>query len=217
MQTNTKKLTTSGLLCAMAYIAMLLSKLIPDVAGFLQMDFKDVIIVTGGFVLGPVYALIISTVVALLEMLTVSNTGPIGLIMNIASTAAFCCTAAFVYKVKRTFRGAFLSLLTGTVVLTVVMLLWNYYITPLYMKVPVDVVASMLVPVFLPFNLVKGLINSGLVLMLYRPLVKALSRAGLIQSRTASGEGRKYSHALIIGAVIVVVCIPFLLNLMGIL
>jgi len=171
MKTNTKKLTTSGLLCAMAYIVMLVSKLIPDVAGFLQMDFKDVIIVTGGFVLGPVYAFIISVVVSVLEMLTVSNTGPIGLIMNIVSTASFCCTAAFVYKVKRTYKGAVLSLLTGTVVLTAVMILWNYYITPLYMKVPVDVVASMLVPVFLPFNAVKGLINSGLVLMLYRPLV----------------------------------------------
>ena len=52
MKTNTKRITTSGLLCALAYIAMLVSKFIPEVAGFLQFDLKDVIIVIGGFILG---------------------------------------------------------------------------------------------------------------------------------------------------------------------
>ena len=75
MQRSTKELTTSGLLCALAYILMLVSKLIPEVAGFLQFDLKDIIIVMGGFILGPAYALIISVVVALIEMITVSNTG----------------------------------------------------------------------------------------------------------------------------------------------
>ena len=62
MKTNTKKLTAASLLCAFAYIVMLISKVIPEVAGFLQLDLKDVVIVSGGFILGPASALIISFV-----------------------------------------------------------------------------------------------------------------------------------------------------------
>ena len=52
--------------------------------------------------------------------------------------------------------------------MTAVMILWNYFITPIYMKVPVEVVVSMLVPVFLPFNLVKGLIVSAITMLTYK-------------------------------------------------
>ncbi len=216
MQTNTRKLSASGLLCAMAYMVMLLSKVIPEVSGFLQFDAKDVIIVTGGFILGPAYALIMSVVVAVLELMTVSDTGPIGMVMNIISTVAFCWTAALVYSRSRNFKTAVLSLAIGTIALTAVMLLWNYYITPLYMKVPRETVAAMLTTVFLPFNLIKGLINSGLTLLLYRPLSKALSKTGLIKSYTASRQGKLLSPSVILGTAILVVCIPMLLKLMNI-
>ena len=216
MKTDTKKLTTSGLLCALAYMVMLLSKLIPEVAGFLQLDLKDVIIVIGGFILGPVYSVIISAVVALIEMITVSSTGIIGMIMNLISTVAFCSVASFVYSRHRTFGGAIFGLLAGTAMLTVTMLLWNYYITPVYMKVTREVVASMLPTVFLPFNLIKGFINSALTLILYRPLVKSLTKAGLIRSYTASSQGRFLSSALIIGFSVLAVCVPALLYLLGI-
>lgn len=216
MKTDTKKLTTSGLLCALAYMVMLVSKLIPEVAGFLQLDLKDVMIVVGGFILGPVYSVVISVVVALIEMITVSNTGPIGMVMNIISTVAFCYTASFIYSKNRTFGGAIFGLVAGTAMLTVTMLLWNYYITPIYMKVPRETVAAMLPTVFLPFNLVKGFINSALTLILYRPLVKSLTKAGLIRSYTASHHGKFLSASFIIGFAVLAVCIPVLLYLMGI-
>ncbi len=69
--------------------------------------------------------------------------------------------------------------MTGVLCMTVAMLLWNYIVTPGYMHVPRDVVAAMLVPTFLPFNLVKGSINALLATVLYKPVVGALRRAGL--------------------------------------
>ena len=215
MHTNTKNMATAGMLCALAYIVMLVSKLIPEVAGFLQFDLKDIVIVSGGFILGPAYAALITIVVSLVEMITVSNTGPIGLVMNIISTMAFCCTASLVYYKKRTFSGAVAGLFAGTLVLTVIMVLWNVYITPLYMKVPREVVISMLPTVFVPFNVVKGLINSALTLILYRPLVKSLTRAKLINSSGSSTNKKFKSSAFVIGFSILVVCIPVLLHLMG--
>jgi riboflavin transporter FmnP len=127
MQTNTKNIALSGLLCALAYIVMLISKIIPEVSGFLQLDLKDVIIVSGGFLLGPLYALIISAVVSLMEFITIGSTGIIGMIMNIISTAVFCCVASDVYKKWHKLSGALWGLVAATVCLVLVMLLYSFF------------------------------------------------------------------------------------------
>ena len=116
---------------------------------------------------------------SLLEFLTYSGTGPVGLLMNVLSTAAFVLPAAILYKRSKTRRTAVIGLLISIVFMTVVMLLWNYIVTPGYMEVPRDVVVSMLIPLFLPFNLAKGAANTILALILYKPVVSALRRAGL--------------------------------------
>jgi len=186
-RTNVKNLTSMAMLTAMAYVVMLLSKALPQVSGFLQMDLKDTVICIGGFVFGPLAAAIISIVVAVVEMFTYSDTGIIGCIMNVLATVSFCCTASFVYKKIHTRKGAIIGLACGVIALTVVMVLWNYLITPIYMKIPRDVVVSMLPTVFLPFNLVKGGLNMAVILLLYKPVVTALRKAKLLpESRSQS-------------------------------
>ena len=135
-KSNVKTITSMAMLTAIAYVVMVLSKMLPQVSGFLQLDLKDTVICIGGFVFGPLAAAIISIVVAVVEMFTVSDTGIIGLIMNMLATCAFCCTAAFVYKRIHTKKGAIIGLALGVVLLTIVMMLWHYLITPLYMGVP---------------------------------------------------------------------------------
>ncbi len=187
-QSAVKTVTSLAMLTALTYVAMILSKMLPQISGFLQMDVKDTVVCIGGFLFGPLSAAVISIVVALVEMFTVSDTGIIGLIMNVLATCAFCCTASFVYKKMRTRKGAVLGLLLGTLVLTVVMVLWNYLITPIYMHMDRSVVAAMLPTVFLPFNLVKGGLNTALILVLYKPVVTALRKARLAPERDASSQ-----------------------------
>ena len=168
-----------AMLTAVAYVVMYLSKMLPSVNGFLDFDFKDVVICISGFIYGPVPAAIISIVVALIEAVTISHTGPIGLLMNVLATCSFCCTATFIYKKHHTMKGAIVGLAVGVVALVVVMLLWNYLITPVYQKVPRDVVVAMLPTVFFPFNLAKGGMNMAATLLLYKPVVTALRKARL--------------------------------------
>ena len=175
-----KKLVTLAMLTAVTYVVMLLCKSIPDVAGFLQLEVKETIVCIGGFIYGPVSAAIIALVVAVIEMFTVSGTGPIGCIMNVLATAVFACTASFIYKKNHSRNGAIIGLGVATLALTVVMILWNYLITPLYMGVPREAVAEMLLPIFLPFNLVKGALNMAATLIIYKPVVTALRKAGLV-------------------------------------
>ena len=177
---DVKKLATLAMITCLAYVVMLVSKLMPSVNGFLDFDFKDVVICIGGFVYGPAAAAAVSLVVAFIEMITISTTGPWGFLMNFLATASFCCTACFIYKKHHTMKGAVIGLILGVIALVCVMLLWNYLVTPIYQKVPREAIVDMLLPVFLPFNAVKGGMNLAATLLLYKPVVTALRRAKLI-------------------------------------
>jgi len=196
-----KWLVLLAMFTALAYTVVCLIR-IPAVA-FLKYEPKDVIIIIGGFILGPLASLIISFVTALLEMFTISDTGPVGCVMNLLSSACYACTAALVYKHKRTLAGAVTGLALGSVAMVVVMLLWNWLITPLYMGVERDAVVGMLVPIFLPFNAVKALLNSALVLCLYKPLITALRKARLVPTPTATESSFKIGMYILSVAVLV--------------
>ena len=192
----TKLIATMGMLAAIAFVAKLISTVFPTVAGFLSFDLKDVVIVIAGFLYGPLAAVILSVIVSFIEMVTVSTTGWIGLLMNVLASCSFACVAAAFYRFRRNMVGAILGLVLGTLCMTAVMLLWNWLITPLYMKVDRSVVVGMLVPVFLPFNLLKGGINATLALLLYKPTVTALRKAHLVPE--SSGGKRETKWGLVI-------------------
>ncbi len=196
---NARTMVTLAMLTAVAWVVTYLCKAIPSVIGFLDFEFKSVVICIGGFTLGPAAAVILSVLVPVVEFFTYSGTGPYGLIMNIAATASFCCPACYIYKRRHTMNGAVVGLAVGTVTLTVVMVLWNYLITPLYQGTPREVIAGMLLPVFLPFNLTKGGLNMGATLLLYKPVVTALRRAGLVPPSKA-GQGKKFSGGFVLFA-----------------
>lgn len=211
---STRTMVILAMLAAVAWVVTWLCKAIPSVNGFLDFEFKSVIVCIGGFTLGPVAALVLSVLVPVVEFFTISGTGPIGLLMNVLSTASFSVTACFLYKKIHTRRGAVLGLGLGVVVMTVVMVLWNYLITPLYQGVPREVVAGMLVPVFLPFNLVKGGLNMAAVLLLYKPVVTALRRAGLapasVGGQRAEGSVGFAAFALLLLATFVLLALVLL-------
>ncbi|MDD3279697.1 MAG: ECF transporter S component [Lachnospiraceae bacterium] len=213
---KTKTMTLVGMLCAIAYVVMVIGR-IPIVL-FLKYEPKDVIITIGGFLLGPIYAFIISTIVSFIEMFSVSDTGIIGCIMNIISSCSFACTAAVIYKKRHNVKGAIIGLLSGFGIMVIIMLMWNYYITPIYMGYPREAIAKMLLPAFLPFNLIKGGINAAVTFLLYRPVVNTLCKAGLIDSaqQLKTENISKRRGATLIGSLILASCVFGILVLQGI-
>ena len=213
---TTKELTTLAMITAIAYV-LVCSVRIPVVL-FLKYEPKDVIITIGGFLMGPSAVLISSSVVALIEMVTISDTGIIGCIMKFLSTCSYACMASLVYKKNHTMKGAIVGLASGTVFMTIVMLLWNYLITPLYMGVSREDVAGLLIPAFLPFNLLKAGLNSSMTLLLYKPLVTGLRKAGLLLPSSASsgGTGTKRPFVLIFAALLLVTCALLVLVMQGV-
>ena len=185
---STRYMAAVAMFAALSFVAVLLAKVIPNVAGFLSYEPKDAVIVIAGLLYGPLTSVLISVIVSFIEMLTISTTGPYGFLMNVVSTCAFAAPAAWFYQKNRTQKGAVIGLVIGILTMVAAMLLWNYIITPFYMGVPRETVAGMLMSVFLPFNLVKGGINAALTLLLYKPVVSALRKAGLAKPSSSKGS-----------------------------
>ena len=94
MQRNERlhRMIIMAMLAAVAYLLVCTIRI--PVVLFLKYEPKDVAITIGGLLMGPLASLIISFVVSLVEMVTISETGIIGCIMNFLSTCSFACTAA---------------------------------------------------------------------------------------------------------------------------
>jgi riboflavin transporter FmnP len=146
---------------------------------YLSLDLKDLIIVIAGFSFGSLSAAAVSLIVSLIEFLTVSTTGFWGLLMNVISSCAFAVTASIIYRKKPCFTNAVIGLILGTLLTTALMLLWNLIVTPIYTGMPAEAIVAMLVPVFLPFNLVKYGINAAAAAVLFTPLMRIMKSSQL--------------------------------------
>ena len=200
---RTRKIAILAMLCALAYVIMVFGRIpVMTVPPFLKYDPKDVIFTIGGFIFGPLSVFVMSFIVSFLEMITVSDTGFIGALMNLLSTCAFACTAAFIYKKIHSLKGAVIGLVAGWFATTAVMILWNYIITPIYLaslshglsdmavlsqavRELRPVVAGMLIPIFLPFNLIKGGMNAAITMLVYKPIRAGLSASRLLPETVA--------------------------------
>ncbi len=214
---STKKLVMLAVIAALAFASVSLIR-IPAVL-FLKYEPKDVFIALAGFIFDPLAAFVVSLVVSVVEMFTISDTGIIGAIMNLLSSCAFACTASFIYKKAHNMKGAVIGLVSAIIVTTSVMLLWNYFMVPLYTPAfSREQVAGMLVPVFLPFNVIKGSINAALIILVYKPIVTALRKARLLpSSQSVAPKNRKLSVGVAVVAILVIItCVLFILSFQNI-
>lgn len=215
MYSKTRKLTTVGMLCALAYVVMVVGR-VPIVL-FLKYDPKDVIIAIGGLIFGPLTSFSVALIVAFVEMFTVSENGILGFLMNVISSCSFACTAAFIYKKRHKLSGAITGLFCGWGCMVTVMLLWNYLITPIYMGYPREAVVELLLPAFLPFNLIKGGLNAAITMLLYKPIVTALRRSHLLEAKTAPvAKPRINIGVVLISLMIIATCMLLILSFNGV-
>lgn len=140
-------------------------------AAFLEYDPADIPILIGAFAYGPVAGLLITVIAAVIQGLTVSSaSGLYGVIMHIIATGVLVLVAGGIYRLIHTKVGAVIALICGTVCMGLVMMAANHFITPAFMGAPVEVVDAMLLPVILPFNLLKAGINSLVTFLIYKTI-----------------------------------------------
>ncbi len=172
MKVSTKKMAVMAMLAAVSVLLVLIHIPFPP-APFLEYDPADIPILIGTFAYGPTAGIIITVVVSIIQGFTLSaSSGIIGIVMHILATGSFALVAGLIYQRKKTRKSAILALGLGVITMTVMMVLMNLIFTPIFMGTPVETVAGMLLPIIIPFNLMKASINAVATLLLY----KAVSR-----------------------------------------
>lgn len=176
MESKIKKITVIGMMCALAYLAVLLCRIPITSTEFLKYEPKDIIIAMGGIIFGPLTSVFISVIVSVIEMFSISQNGFWGLFMNILASLGFCCTIAVVYKKNQNFKGIVFGAILGVLVMTGLMVFWNYLVTPIYTGMDRKQIVPLLIPVFMVFNLIKGTINAIITIILYKPVTERVKR-----------------------------------------
>ena len=181
----TRKLTTMGLLAAVSVILVYFIHFpILPAASFLEYDPADIPIFLCTFLFGPMSGFLLTVVVSVVQGLTVSaQSGIIGILMHIFATGSFVLSAGIIYKRQRSKKSAILGLVTGVLVMTVSMGVWNIIFTPIFSGMPRPAVIAMLPTTILPFNFIKSGVNALITFILYKKLSSFVFRTDKLEEQ----------------------------------
>jgi len=176
LKTDVNRLSRLAMLSALSVMLMFLVRFpIIPAAPFLEYDPADIPALLGAFLFGPGAGLMITFVVSLIQAITVSSgSGWIGATMHLIATGTMVIVAGTIYKRIHTLKGGIISLILASVSMTLIMIPLNLYFTTKFLNVPYDVVKAMIIPVIIPFNLLKASINSILAFLVYKPVGRIL-------------------------------------------
>lgn len=189
---SARKIAVTGIFTAMAVVLMYLEFNLPFMPVFLKFDFSELPVLIGSFALGPAYGIVIEFLKNLIH-LPVTGTSGIGELSNFITGSIYVFSAGFFYEKHRTRKGAIAALLIATAVLSIIAVPFNYFFTlPLYGSVagiPMEAILgmgsaanplvtdkmSLVLWVFLPFNLFKGLVIGFITFWVYKPISKLIN------------------------------------------
>lgn len=186
---STRTVTMTALLAALSYVLAFLEFPVPFSPPFARMDFSDFPALIGAFAFGPLAGVLIELIKNALQLLSTA-TGGVGELANFLMGASFVFTAGLIYRLHKTKKTAWIAGMTASVVMGIVAALANYYILlPLFEQfMPVDeLIASFeaYMPFIhskrdivlfnaLPFNLLKGVVISVVIMFVYKRLLPIL-------------------------------------------
>ena len=165
---DTRQLVTMALMCAIGVLLSFVEfPLLPGVT-WLKYDASAMPAMVCGFAFGPAAGLAVGVVGAVIHGILMA--GFSGAVMNILVVAGFILPAALVYRRSRTFKSGVVGLVLSAITATVMAILGNLVITPMWLGVPLDAVVAMILPILTPFNLIKAGINAVLTLIVYKSI-----------------------------------------------
>lgn len=201
MNTSSKinRLVKISLLVAMGCILMIFDFPLPIFPAFLKIDLSELPAMIGGFAMGPVAGVIIVGGKVLLNTLfTGTTTGGVGEVANFIIGGIFVFVAASIYHRNKTKKNAAIGMVAGTIAMTIVGSLINYFILiPLYAKLfgGMDVIigmsseangaisslAAVILFAIVPFNILKGTVVSLVTFVTYKRVSPILVKENSVE------------------------------------
>ncbi len=190
---NVRTLTHVGLLSAIAVILMMFEIPLFFAPSFYKIDLSEVPVLIGTFAIGPVAGVCIELIKILLNfLLDGSTTAGVGEIANFLIGCAFIVPAGIIYKKDKTRKSAIIGMTFGTVFMAILGCFLNAYVLlPTYanaFQMPIEGLIEMgsavnagitdlftfVVLAVAPFNLLKGVIVSVVVGVIYKKISTVL-------------------------------------------
>ena len=178
-----------GMLSAIATVLMVFEIPLPFAPSFYEIDFSEVPVLIGCFTMGPLAGAAIEMVKILLNFLINGTvTAGVGEIANFLIGCALCVPAGLIYKRQGTRKGALIGRAVGTGMMVIVGCVINAYVLlPVYAKafqMPLDALIGMgtavnpnitglstfVIFAVAPFNLLKGIVVSMIVFIIYKKI-----------------------------------------------
>lgn len=169
--TKIKAMVSIGMLSSIAYLLMLLNFPMPPFQSFLLVDFSDIPALIAALIFGPIAGILVELFKNLLDfVMTGSPTGvPVGHIANFLAGILFILPTYYVYNKLKTKKGMTIALIAGTVTMSIIMSILNYYfILPAYTALMgFPDLRYYVVAGILPFNIIKGIMMSVIFMLLF--------------------------------------------------
>lgn len=173
---NLKTFVAVGMLSSLAYVLMLIKFPLPTFPAYLTVDFSDIPALIAALLFGPVAAIIVEFIKNLIDYLMIGSEAglPIGNLANFLAGILFVLPTYFVYNRLKTKKGMTVSLIVGTIFMAILMSFLNYIaILPAYIfllgwdPMTTAEIRKFAVALILPFNILKGIIVTGLFMLLF--------------------------------------------------
>ncbi len=173
------QMVSVAMLSSIAYLLMMLDFPFPGLPPFLKIDFSDVPALIAAILFSPIAGVVVEGIKNILHYgIQGSLTGvPIGEVANFVAGCLFIGPAAFLFRKHRTVKSLTTGLMLGTVMMSIIMGVLNYFIIlPAYtwfLDQPAMSSSSMrqtVVAAILPFNLIKGIVVTIVFVALFSRL-----------------------------------------------
>ena len=194
-KTNLRRMTLAAVMGAVAFVLIFINFGVPFLSPVAEFDLSALPELIGGFILGPVGAVMI-IVVKLGLKLAIQGTESMftGELQNLILSLAYVLPAVLFYRRHRTKKGAAIGLAIGAVVSVVVAIFTNLYIIfPFYIKLYgmnwdgivamfsavnpwIKDIPTMVAFSVVPFNLISRTITAVLAFVTYKKLSVPLKK-----------------------------------------
>lgn len=187
---NIYKIAVIAVMGAVSTVLMMFSFSVPLMPSFIKLDFSELPALITSFTMGPVAGVVVCLIKNLIN-LTMTTTAGVGELSNFLLGAAFVLTAGLIYRHQKTRKAAIIGSLIGAVVMAVISLPVNYFITyPFYSNfMPMEIIMDMyrainsgieslwqaLLIFNVPFTFIKAMCSVLVTCLVYQKLTPVMN------------------------------------------
>lgn len=190
---GTREIAMVGVFSAASAVLMLVEIPLPFAPPFYKLDLSEIPVLILSFAYGPVAGVLCEMLKVLLKVLFKgTDSAFVGELANFVVGCSFVLPAGICYSHKKTRKTAILGCVLGTVVMTVFGSFLNgVYLLPTFAKIygiPLESIVAMGTAIqpsihsvtalvllcVVPFNILKGTVDTVITVLLYKPLSKAI-------------------------------------------